>query len=49
MLIYLDTCAVQRPLDDRRPLRIRVEADILLAVIAAAEVDHLELMRELAL
>jgi len=43
MLVYLDTCAVQRPLDDRRQLRIRVEADILLAVIAAAEADHLDL------
>ena len=43
MLIYLDTCAIQRPLDDRSQLRIRVEADILLAVIAAAEVQELEL------
>ena len=49
MLVYLDSCPVQRPLDDRRQLRIRVEADILLAVIAAAEADKLELMMELAL
>jgi len=42
MLIYLDTCAVQRPLDDQSQLRVRVEADILLAVIAAAEANELE-------
>lgn len=43
MLIYLDTCAVQRPLDDPGQLRIRVEADILLAVIAAAESNEVDL------
>ena len=44
MLIYLDTCAIQRPLDDRSQLRIRVEGDILLSVIAAAETGALELV-----
>lgn len=34
---------MQRPLDDRSQLRTRVEADILLAVIAAAEADELKL------
>lgn len=43
MIVYLDTCAVQRPLDDRSQLRVRIEADILLAIIAAAEGDELEL------
>ena len=43
MLIYLDTCALQRPLDDRSQLRVRVEAEMLLAVIAAAEVGQIEL------
>lgn len=44
MLVYLDTCAVQRPLDDRRQLRVRVEADIILAVIAAAEAEEIQLV-----
>jgi len=43
MLIYLDTCAVQRPLDDPSQLRIRVEADILLAIVGAAESNELDL------
>ena len=44
MLLYLDTCAVQRPLDDPSQLRMRVEADIVLAVIAAVEANELELV-----
>lgn len=44
MLVYLDTCAVQRPLDDRSQLRVRVEADIILAVIAAAEAGEIQLV-----
>ena len=44
MLVYLDTCAVQRPLDDRSQLRVRVEADIILAIIAAAEADEIQLI-----
>ena len=43
MIVYLDTCAVQRPLDDRDQLRVRVEADILLGIIAAIEVGELDL------
>jgi hypothetical protein len=42
MRIYLDTCAVQRPLDD--PSRVRVEAEAVSAVIAAAEAGELELI-----
>jgi len=44
MLIYLDTCAIQRPLDDRSQLRVRVEGDILLTVIAVVETGELELV-----
>ena len=34
MLIYLDLCALQRPLDDRAQLRVRLEAEAVLAVLA---------------
>ncbi len=44
MLIYLDTCAIQRPLDDQGQLRVRVEGDILLTVIAAVEAGEFELV-----
>jgi hypothetical protein len=44
MLVYLDTCAIQRPLDDLTQLRVRVEADALLAIIAAAEAEQIQLI-----
>ena len=44
MRVYLDTCAVQRPLDDRGQLRLRVEAEAVLAVIAAAEAGEVDLV-----
>ena len=37
MLVYLDTCAIQRPLDDRNQLKIRVEGDIILAFVDTVE------------
>ena len=33
MRIYLDTCSLQRPLDDRSQLRIRQEAEAILYVL----------------
>lgn len=36
LLVYLDNCALQRPLDDRTQFRVRVEADAVTAVLAAA-------------
>jgi len=44
MRIYFDTCAVQRPLDDRTQLRVRVEGEAVLGVIAAAEDGRVELI-----
>jgi len=34
MLIYLDMCCVQRPLDDRTQVRIALEAEAVLAILA---------------
>ena len=33
--VYLDTCAIQRPLDDQGQLRIRLEAEAVLGVLSA--------------
>ncbi len=44
MRVYLDTCAIQRPLDDLGQLRVRVEAEAVLAVIAAAERGGVDLV-----
>lgn len=44
MLVYLDTCAIQRPLDDRGQLRVRVEAEAVLAVVTAAEGGEVDLV-----
>ncbi len=33
MRIYIDTCGLQRPLDDRSQLRIRLEAEAILGVL----------------
>lgn len=35
--IYLDTCCLQRPLDDQTQPRIRVETEAVLAILAAVE------------
>ena len=44
MRVYLDTCAIQRPLDDLSHLLVRVEAEAVLAVIAAAEAGDIDLV-----
>ena len=44
MRVYLDTCAIQRPLDDLSHLRVRVEAEAVLAVVTAAEGGSVELV-----
>ena len=36
MRVYLDLCAIQRPLDDQTQLRIRAEAEAVLSVEAGA-------------
>jgi predicted nucleic acid-binding protein len=42
--IYLDNCALQRPLDDRVQFRVRAEADAITAVLAALEAGGIELL-----
>jgi hypothetical protein len=37
MLIYLDMCSIQRPLDDKAQLRILVESETVLGIIALCE------------
>lgn len=44
MRVYLDTCAVQRPLDDLLQIRVRVEAEAVLAVVSAAEAGEVDLV-----
>jgi len=48
-LIYLDDCALQRPLDDRVQFRIRVEADAITAILEAIEAGDVELATSAAL
>ena len=44
MKIYLDTCSLQRPLDDRRQLRISLEAEAVLGIIKLIEEKKIELV-----
>ena len=37
MRIYLDMCSIQRPLDDKTQIRIRVESEAVLAILALCE------------
>lgn len=48
-LVYLDNCALQRPLDDRRQFRVRVEADAVTAVLGAVEAGDVALATSAAL
>lgn len=48
-LVYLDNCALQRPLDDRNQFRVRVEADAVTAVISAVEDGRVRLATSAAL
>ncbi len=41
MRIYLDSCCLQRPLDDQTLLRIRVEAEAVLAILASVQAGDL--------
>lgn len=49
MLIYLDMCSLQRPLDDRSQLRVRLEAEAVLGIIAFCESGQAELVSSAAL
>jgi predicted nucleic acid-binding protein len=44
MTIYLDTCSMQRPLDDRGQLRIRLEAEAILSVLDLVEAGTVKLI-----
>jgi len=44
MRIYLDSCCLQRPLDDQTQPRIRVEAEAVLAILAAVEAGDVVLL-----
>ncbi|MEM7802154.1 MAG: PIN domain-containing protein [Chloroflexota bacterium] len=44
MKIYLDNCALQRPLDDKSQIRIRLEAEAILSLIAMLKADKFELI-----
>lgn len=49
MRIYLDMCSLQRPLDDKIQLRMLVEADAVLGIIALCESGQAELVSSVAL
>ena len=44
MRIYLDTCAIQRPLDDKSQVRIALEAEAVLAVLGSWEAGAVEVV-----
>lgn len=44
MKICLDMCSLQRPLDSRGQVRIAVEAEAILGILALSEVGHAELV-----
>lgn len=49
MRVYLDTCSLQRPLDDKSQLRIRLEAEAILSVLDLVKASLLELVASDAL
>src|SRR4051812_32568638 len=44
MLIYLDMCSLQRPLDDRTQLRVALEAEAVLGILGVCESGQAELV-----
>jgi predicted nucleic acid-binding protein len=49
MRISLDTCSLQRPLDDKTQIRIILEADAVLGILGLCEAGALELVSSDAL
>ena len=49
MKIYLDTCSLQRPLDDQSQLRIRLEAEAILSILDLVHAGDIELVSSDAL
>ena len=44
MKVYLDSCCLQRPLDDRNQIRIAVEAEAVLGILKLIEINKIELI-----
>ncbi len=44
MIIYFDTCCLQRPFDDRSQPRINVEAEAILTILGLIEKNYLTLV-----
>jgi predicted nucleic acid-binding protein len=49
MLLYLDMCSLQRPLDDRAQLRIALEAEAVLGILALCQSGEADLLSSDAL
>lgn len=49
MKIYLDTCSLQRPLDTKNQLRILLESEAVLGIVALCEANVVELVASDAL
>jgi len=49
MRIYLDTCSLQRPLDNKAQLRILLEAEAVLGLLALCDSENIELLSSDAL
>jgi len=47
--VYIDTCCLQRPLDDQTQPRIRVETEAILAILASAQAGDFRLVSSGAL
>jgi predicted nucleic acid-binding protein len=44
MKLYLDTCSLQRPLDSKDQIRITLESEAVLVIIALCEIDLVDLI-----
>jgi predicted nucleic acid-binding protein len=49
MKIYLDTCSLQRPLDSKTQIRIVLEAEAVLGILAMLEAGQVEIVSSVAL
>ena len=49
MRVYLDNCCLQRPLDDKNQVRIQLESEAALAILALSERQQVELVSSDAL
>ncbi|AGX87648.1 PIN domain-containing protein [Candidatus Symbiobacter mobilis] len=47
--IYLDMCCLQRPMDDQAHMRIHIEAEAILGILAWCEAGNADLLNSVAL